>query len=94
MTTRAHGAGPEGDADTAAVIAAAAGGDEQAWRTLLAMYARRVYALARSRCRSDELAEEITQSVFATVAAAEHGVRQAEQKQGEKAGDQGVGKRE
>jgi RNA polymerase sigma-70 factor (ECF subfamily) len=36
---------------------------------LLDRYARRVYALARSRLRSDDLAEEITQSVFATIAA-------------------------
>lgn len=32
------------------------------------LYSRRVYALARSRCRQPDLAEEITQSVFVTVA--------------------------
>jgi RNA polymerase sigma-70 factor (ECF subfamily) len=41
-----------------------------AWRRLIDLYARRVYALARSRLGAGrhELAEEITQSVFATVA--------------------------
>lgn len=55
-------------ADTTALLARAARGDEDAWRALINLYARRVYALARSRCRRDDLAEEITQSVFATVA--------------------------
>lgn len=32
------------------------------------MYSRRVYAMARSRLHDDNLAEEITQSVFVTVA--------------------------
>lgn len=32
------------------------------------MYARRVFAMARSRLHDDELAEEVTQSVFVTVA--------------------------
>lgn len=50
------------------LLARSADGDEDAWRALIGLYARRVYALARSRCRRDDLAEEITQSVFATVA--------------------------
>ncbi len=50
------------------MLSAAARGDESAWREVIARYGRRVYALARSRCRRPELAEEITQSVFATVA--------------------------
>jgi RNA polymerase sigma-70 factor, ECF subfamily len=41
---------------------------ETAWREIIRLYGRRVYALARSRCRRDDMAEEITQSVFATVA--------------------------
>lgn len=57
---------PQGD--LAQLLAAAAAGDEESWRALLGLYARRVYALARSRCRRDDLAEEITQSVFVTVA--------------------------
>lgn len=57
-----------GPADPAALIVRAAAGDEGAWRDLIALYGRRVYAMARSRCRRDDLAEEITQSVFVTVA--------------------------
>src|SRR5690606_30299236 len=55
--------------ELADLLAAAVEGDEAAWRELVRRYARRVYALAHSRCRSAELAEEVTQSVFATVAA-------------------------
>lgn len=54
--------------DIAGLLASAARGDDAAWRELLARYGRRVYALAKSRCRSPELAEEVAQSVFATVA--------------------------
>lgn len=60
---------PGGDGDVAGLLAAASAGDERAWRELVARYGRRVYALAKSRCRSAELAEEVTQSVFVTVAA-------------------------
>ena len=61
---------PQPDAATIAVVlAAAARGDDAAWRDLLERYGRRVFALARSRCRRTDLAEEIAQSVFATVAA-------------------------
>lgn len=49
---------------------AAAGGDQCAWNQLIAIYARRVFGLIHSRCRDPELAEEITQSVFVTVATA------------------------
>jgi RNA polymerase sigma-70 factor, ECF subfamily len=52
----------------AGLLAAAAGGDESAWREVIARYARRVFALAKSRCQRSDLAEEVTQSVFATVA--------------------------
>ena len=52
-----------------AVLVAAAAGDDRAWETLVGVYGRRVYALVRSRLRRPEIAEEITQSVFATVAA-------------------------
>lgn len=54
----------------AALIQAAGEGDEEAWRKIIDLYARRVYALARSRLGAsrDDLAEEITQSVFVTVA--------------------------
>lgn len=56
------------ETDLSAVLAAAARGDESAWRVVIARYSRRVFALAKSRVRSPELAEEVAQSVFATVA--------------------------
>lgn len=74
--------------DLAPLLRAASGGDERAWRELVELYARRIYALARSRLGSssggrgsfsrsdragpfvagDDAAEEVTQSVFCTVA--------------------------
>ncbi len=59
----------EGPIDLPDLLARSARGEEEAWRRLIGLYARRVYALARSRCRRDDLAEEVTQSVFATLAA-------------------------
>ncbi|MEQ8770585.1 MAG: sigma-70 family RNA polymerase sigma factor [Phycisphaerales bacterium] len=59
---------PDGGEDLAPVLVAAAAGDERAWRDLVRRYGRRVFALAKSRLRRMDLAEEITQSVFATVA--------------------------
>jgi len=53
----------------AAALAGAALGDEGAWRTVVDLYARRIFALAKSRVRNTDMAEEITQSVFCTVAA-------------------------
>lgn len=43
-------------------------GDADAWRELVATFAPRVFALLLARCRDPELAEEITQAVFVTVA--------------------------
>jgi len=54
--------------DAAGILAAAAGGDQEAWREVIRRYSRRVYALIYSKCRSGDLAEEITQGVFVTVA--------------------------
>ncbi|MCC5787250.1 MAG: sigma-70 family RNA polymerase sigma factor [Phycisphaerales bacterium] len=54
--------------DNPSLLARAAGGDEGAWRCVVASYAPRVFALVRSRCRDDDLAEEITQAVFVTMA--------------------------
>lgn len=54
--------------DLAELLDAAAAGDEDAWRVLVDLYARRVFALCRSRCGRSDVAEEITQSVFATIA--------------------------
>jgi RNA polymerase sigma-70 factor (ECF subfamily) len=55
--------------ELADLLQAASRGDPAAWRELVARYSRRVYALAKSRCRNDDVAEEIAQSVFATLAA-------------------------
>lgn len=52
------------DGDLAALLAAAAGGDEHAWRGLVERYGRRVYALLVRMCHDRELAEEITQATF------------------------------
>ena len=45
-------------------IVAAANGDEIAWRAIVDAYSFRVFALIRSKCADEELAEEITQSTF------------------------------
>ncbi len=49
-------------------IVAAANGDETAWRSIVEAYSFRVFALIRSKCADEELAEEITQSTFCTIA--------------------------
>ncbi len=59
---------PDPNPELAGVLTRAAAGDESAWRRLIDLFSRRVFALAKSRCRDTGLAEEITQSVFATVA--------------------------
>ncbi|MCC6676840.1 MAG: sigma-70 family RNA polymerase sigma factor [Phycisphaerales bacterium] len=58
--------GPE---DLAGVLSAARAGEDWAWREIIRRFGRRVFALAKSRCRSNDVADEITQSVFATLAA-------------------------
>lgn len=55
--------------DLTALLRAASGGSEAAWRQLVGLYSRRIYALAKSRFGKADVAEEITQSVFVTVAA-------------------------
>jgi RNA polymerase sigma-70 factor (ECF subfamily) len=50
-------------------LAAAATGDEVAWRKIIDAYSYRVFALIKSKCGDDELSEEITQSTFCTIAA-------------------------
>jgi RNA polymerase sigma-70 factor, ECF subfamily len=52
----------------AQIVKRAGSGDEKAWRELIDLYSRRVFAMAKSRCSDPALAEEITQSVFATIA--------------------------
>lgn len=44
-------------------------GDQSAWRRIVDLYAPRVYGLLKSQCGDAELAEEIAQSVFCTLAA-------------------------
>lgn len=61
---REHDQSPE----VSDLLARAAAGDEAAWRGIVSIYARRVFALARSRRLSDDTAEEVAQSVFVTVA--------------------------
>lgn len=56
------------DADVSPLLQAAANGDGGAWGRIVALYGRRLFALAKSRCRDDASAEDITQSVLATVA--------------------------
>jgi len=50
-------------------LQAAAQGDEFAWKVIVDAYAHRVFALLRSKCNNEDLAEEITQSTFCTIAA-------------------------
>lgn len=50
------------------LLEAAAAGDPGAWRSLVALYAPRVHALLRARCGDADLAEELAQSAFVTVA--------------------------
>lgn len=52
----------------ALLLCRASEGDEQAWREIIDLYARRVFAMAQSHLKRADLAEEITQSVFVTVA--------------------------
>lgn len=83
---------PPAQPDLPRLLTAAGQGDERAWRAIIDLYARRVYALARSRLggrgvggggggsggrgsgsgpfdQGHDAAEEITQSVFVTLAA-------------------------
>ncbi|MCC6970483.1 MAG: sigma-70 family RNA polymerase sigma factor [Phycisphaerales bacterium] len=59
---------PDAGERLADLLARVSTGDNDAWRSIIDLYARRVFALAKSRCGDADLAEEITQSVFATVA--------------------------
>lgn len=67
LTTRREPTQPDAG-DLSSLVARASRGDERAWERLVGLYARRVYALAQSRLRRPDLAEEVTQSVFVTVA--------------------------
>ena len=52
-----------------ATLRRAAAGDESAWRTIVDTYTPRVYGLLVAQCRNADLAEEIAQSAFCTIAA-------------------------
>lgn len=66
---RSSTAMPEVGQVSAAVLARAARGDDVAWRMIVSEYSGRVYGLLRAQGADPELAEEITQSVFCTIAA-------------------------
>lgn len=55
------------DAALGDLLRRAAAGDQAAWRRIVALYGRRVFALVKSRVARFDVAEEVTQSVFATV---------------------------
>ena len=50
-------------------LARAAKGDESAWREIVEQYYVRVFGLIKAHCNDPDLAEEITQSTFCTIAA-------------------------
>ena len=54
--------------DLQEILRRAARGEEDAWGTLVATYFKRVYGLVRAQCNNGDLAEEITQSTFCTIA--------------------------
>ena len=59
---------PSPPRELGAIVAQAAKGDQAAWSELVTRYGRRVYAMAKSRLRDHEAAEDITQGVFVTLA--------------------------
>lgn len=68
---RSTAASPNDPAARAALestLKLASRGNQQAWRILIDAYSGRVFGLIRAQCGSADLAEEITQSAFCTVA--------------------------
>lgn len=51
------------------LLNAASHGDQAAWRSLVEHFAPRVFGLLRAQCGDADLAEELTQSTFCTMAA-------------------------
>ena len=49
-------------------LADAATGDQNAWRAIVSEFSPRIFGLLRAQCRDADLAEELTQSVFVTLA--------------------------
>lgn len=69
MRSAVAGAAEAGEATIAPETLERAGrGEESAWRMIVETYGRRIFALAKSRVGDAERAEEITQSVFVTLA--------------------------
>lgn len=68
VTTGGESTTPSTPEDLARLVARASDGEERAWEELVRLYAGRVFALAQSRLRRPDLAEEVTQSVFVTLA--------------------------
>ena len=63
-----HAPGPAPDAALSALVARATQGDSDAWFDLVKRFAGRLYAMIKSRVGDRATAEEIAQSVLATVA--------------------------
>jgi RNA polymerase sigma-70 factor (ECF subfamily) len=57
------------DIDLTPTLRAARAGDPLAWKFLVERYSKRIFGLVFARCQSAEIGEEITQSVFTTIAA-------------------------
>lgn len=68
VSVRAGNSGREPDPDLDRLLRDAQAGDQDAWTALVSLYARRLFALAKSRLRNEDAAEELVQSVFATLA--------------------------
>ena len=60
---------PESPDDIAGLLERAAAGDQHAWREVIDEFGPRVFGLMRVQCGDPDLAEELTQSTFCTVAA-------------------------
>lgn len=56
------------ESDLAALLERAAQGDQRAWALIVEGWAPRVFGLLRAQCGDPELAEEIVQSTFCTIA--------------------------
>ena len=54
--------------ETTEVLRLAAQGDQDSWRMIIDRFGPRVFGLLRANCGDPELAEELTQSTFCTVA--------------------------
>jgi len=50
------------------LLSRASGGEDDAWRDIVEAYSPRVFGLIRAQCGDPDLAEEITQSTFCTMA--------------------------